>query len=167
MEAEVEHYNSEKEQRILSVWKEFFDNKMYLNSNIIKMMINRDIDGNDPETDSALADTNFAAITNIETNLDGIWFLTVSPIFGIKKYFTYEDGRPTISEYYSNDVLYNSDSIILLGFSDENNNIEKIGDVIAISDANTNINIREVDNYGFLPRSDKRFFILTQESRGY
>lgn len=166
LEAEVEHYNSEKEQRILSVWKEFFDNKMYLNSNIIKMMINRDIDGNDPETDSALADTNFAAITNIETNINGIWFLTVSPIFGIKKYVAEENGRPTISEYYCTNTIFDSDSIILLAFSDENNNIEKIEDVIAISDANTNINIREVDNYGFLQNNGKRFFILTMEGRG-
>ena len=165
LEAEVEHYNSEKVQRILSAWKEFFDNKMYLNRNIIKMMINRDVDGNNPETDSALADTNFAAITNIETNIDGIWFLTVSPIFGIRKYVTDEDRSPTISEYYSIDVPDNSDSIILLAFGDENNNIEKIGDVIAISDADTNINIREADNYGF-SQNIRRFFLLERGSRG-
>jgi len=165
LEAEAEHYNSEKEQKILSAWEEFFKNKMYLNSNVIKMMINRDIDGNDPETDSALADTNFAAITNVETNLNGIWFLTVSPIFGIRKYVNTENERPTISEYYSNDTPYNSDSIILLAFGGENNNIEKIEDVIAISDANTNIGIREVDGFGF--RSNiRRFFLLTRESRG-
>ena len=165
LEAEAEHYNSEKEQKILSAWEEFFKNKMYLDNNIIKMMINRDIDGNNPETDSALADTNFAAITNVETNLNGIWFLTVSPTFGFRKYVTAENGRPTISVYYSNDTPYNGDSIILLAFGDKNNNIEKIEDVIAISDADTNINIREVDKFGF-SSNIRRFFLLARESRG-
>ena len=95
LEQECEQLNAQKEAFVLEKWKEFVDNKLYKDPNIVSYMYERDVnnvyndESDSQEEEEKLAKTNYAVIQEVEVS-DKFSVLQVSAMLGLSKYVDYD-----------------------------------------------------------------------------
>lgn len=163
LRTQCNQWNSEKKEKIKALWYEFIDKKLYQDSSILMKMVERDLNGIDNETDEALAETYFAAISDVYNNGNGMLVFLIKPMVGIKKSVDDtrdgEDVPPYIYDSYTLEYIHDLGFVTLL-LSGDRGEVNSLEEVIGVAKEGNDVSISTIlDKSSDAWSSKERFYI--------